>query len=122
MNITDGIKSDQEELGTFFSEKAEFEFYSLGKTYSQHQLLSIDGVPVEEGKKPIFYFYRDDIYIPMDKRDPDYKGSLIVFDYAGQAYTAKYYYQNKLKKSEFEFEGLSIHDVLQDLYTNAKRG
>lgn len=104
----------------FLEENAlEFRFYDIDTTYTKFHLIKIDGKPLEEGKKAIFYFYRDDIYIPIDKRDPDYRGSLVAYDYAGNRYRAKYFYRRKLKKSETE--KLSIHEVLEELYINARR-
>lgn len=114
-----GIKKDQEELQSLFFEKVAFKFHDLGKTYSKHLVVSINDEPLKEGQKAVIYFYRDDIYIPFDNRDPDYKGTLIAYDYAGQAYTAKYFYRNNLKKSQFK--KLSIQQFLKELYTNAKR-
>ena len=120
MNMNEALKRDQEELKSLFSEdELEFKFWDLGRSYSSHQLVSINGKPLEEGKRVIFYFYQDDIYIPFDKRNPDYKGTLIGYDYGGQCNVAKFYYQNKLNKSMNE--KLSIVTVLKELYSNAKR-
>lgn len=118
-NMNAALERDRKELQSLFQEETEFKFWDLGRTYSSHELISVDGVPVEEGKRPIFYFYRDDVYISIDNRDPDYKGSLVGYDYGGQSNVAKYFYNNRLKKSTFE--KLSIRKVLEDLYSNAKR-
>lgn len=119
--MSEAIERDKKELQSLFieGETLEFSFYDLGKTYSKLQLKAIEGKPLEEGKKAVFYFYRDDIYIPFDKRDPDYSGSLVAYDYAGQSYTAKYHFRRNLKKSDTE--KLSIHDVLEELYANTRR-
>ncbi|WP_209124451.1 hypothetical protein [Alkalihalobacillus sp. BA299] len=117
--LDEGIMRDTMELQSLFHEKIELKFYDLGKTYSKLALVSIEDTPVEEKTKPVFYFYRDDIYIDFDKRDPDYKGTLVAFDYGGQSYTAKYFYSQKLKKSTSG--KLSIYDVIRDLYANTHR-
>ena len=117
--LAEGIKNDKVELQSLFHEEIELEFYDLGKNYSKLKLVSVNGTPVKENTKPIFYFYRDDIYVPFDKRDPDYKGTLVAYDYGGQSYTAKYFYSRKLKKSTGE--KLSILDVICHLYANTHR-
>lgn len=125
--LTEGIERDKIELQELFNEKLEFEFHDLGKTYSKLKLLKINGVPVHDVLKEfnfknldpkkakcVFYFYKNDIYINPDKKDRDYKGSLMGYDMYGQPYTARYFYENQLKKSTFR--KLNMIDVLKELY------
>lgn len=118
--IGDLLKREQNEINSLFKEELELRTSDICDTYSKQRILSIDGELVEENKFIIIYFYQEDIYIPFDDRDPDYRGSLVAYDMGGNYNIAKYFYKNKLKVSETN-KLLSIHEVIDDLYANRNR-
>jgi hypothetical protein len=120
MNTKMAIESNKKELNSLFKEELELKFANLEHTYSEFKLIAVDGKPLPDNQNIRMYFYRDDIYIPIDNRKPNYRGSLVAYDKGKTQYVAEFFYGVNLKKDESD-KKLSIKEVITDLYNNKKR-
>ncbi|WP_066415239.1 hypothetical protein [Sutcliffiella cohnii] len=115
--LENGVERDEQKLKSLFVEEIEVKFIDIGRNYSEFEIVAIEGNPID--CKPIFYFYRDDIYTDPLLRDPDYFGTLIGYETGNSINGTAFYYKKRFTKSTFT--KLSIFQVIQELYSNTKR-